>query len=70
MNSFPTVIIDTVVSMTTIKAITLLIIVNCTTSVDINTRCNSIQSLVQNHLRHVRSESAREQRIELYKSYE
>ena len=29
-----------------------------------------IQSLVQNHMRHVRSESAREQRIALYKSYE
>ena len=40
-----------------------------TTSVDINnTRC--IQSLIQNHMRHVRTESAREQRIALYKSYE
>ena len=40
----------------------------CTTSVDINnTRYKRLQSLVQNH---VRSESAREQRIVLYKSYE
>ena len=39
-----------------------------TTSVDINnTRYKRIQSLIQNH---VRSESAREQRIALYKSYE
>ena len=42
-----------------------------TTSVDINnTRYKRIQSLVQNHMRHVRSESAREQRIALYKNYE
>ena len=42
-----------------------------TTSVDINnTRYERIQSLIQNHMRHVRSESAREQRIALYKSYE
>ena len=39
-----------------------------TTSVDINnTRYERIQSLIQNHMRHVRSESAREQRIALYK---
>ena len=39
-----------------------------TTSVNINnTRYKRIQSLIQNHTRHVRSESAREQRIELYK---
>ena len=41
-----------------------------TTSVDINMRYKRIQSLIQNHMRHVRSESAREQRIALYKSYE
>ena len=42
-----------------------------TTSVDINnTRYKRIQSLIQNYMRHVRSESAREQRIALYKSYE
>ena len=42
-----------------------------TTSVDINnTRYKRIQSLIQNHMRHVRSESAREQRMTLYKSYE
>ena len=41
-----------------------------TTSVDINTRYKRIQSLILNHLRHVRSESAEEQRIALYKSYE
>ena len=42
-----------------------------TTSVDINnTRYKRIQSLIQNHMRHVRSESAREQIIELYKRYE
>ena len=41
-----------------------------TTSVDINTCYYRIQSLVQNHRRHVRSESAGEQRIVLYKSYE
>ena len=42
-----------------------------TISVDINnTRYERIQSLIQNHMRHVRSESAREQRIALYKSYE
>ena len=29
-----------------------------------------IQLLIQNHMRHVRSESAREQRIALYKKYE
>ena len=41
------------------------------TSVDIkNTRYERIQSLIQNHMRHVRSESAREQRIALYKSEE
>ena len=42
-----------------------------TTSVDINdTRYKRIQSLIQNHMRHVRSESAREQRITLYTIYE
>ena len=42
-----------------------------TTSVDINnTRYKMLQSLIQNHMRHVRSESAREQRIALYKNYE
>ena len=42
-----------------------------TTSVDINnTRYKRIQSLIQNHMRHVHSESAREQRITLYKIYE
>ena len=42
-----------------------------TTSVQINnTRYKRIQSLIQNRMRHVRSESAREQRIALYKSYE
>ena len=42
-----------------------------TTSVDINsTRYKRLQSLIPNHMRHVRSESAREQRIALYKSYE
>ena len=42
-----------------------------TTSVDINnTRYKRLQSLIQNHMRHVRSESVREQRIALYKSYE
>ena len=42
-----------------------------TTSVDINnTRYKRIQSLIKNHMRHVRIESAREQRIALYKSYE
>ena len=42
-----------------------------TTTVGIdNTRYKRIQSLIQNHMRHVRSESAREQIIELYKSYE
>ena len=35
-----------------------------------NTRYKRIQSLIQNHMRHVRIESAREQRIALYKSYE
>jgi len=40
-----------------------------TTSVDINnTHCKTIQSLIQNHTRHARSESAREQRIAIYKS--
>ena len=43
----------------------------CITSLDINnTRYKRIQSLIHNHMRHVRSESAREQRIALYKSYE
>ena len=38
-----------------------------TMSVDINiTRHKRIQSLIQSHTRHVRSESAREQRIALY----
>ena len=42
-----------------------------TTSMDINnTRSKRLQSLIQNHMRHVRSESAREQRTALYKSYE
>ena len=42
-----------------------------TTSVDINNkRYKRTQSVVQNHMRHVRSESAREQRIALYKSCE
>ena len=42
-----------------------------TTSLDINnTRYKRMQSLIQNHMRYVRSESAREQIIELYKSYE
>ena len=42
-----------------------------TTTVDINnTRYKRIQSLIQNHMRYVRSESAREQIIELYKRYE
>ena len=42
-----------------------------TPSVDINnTHYKRIQSLIQNHMRHVRIESAREQRIALYKSYE
>ena len=42
-----------------------------TTPVDINdTRYERLLSLIQNHMRHVRSESAREQRIALYKSYE
>ena len=42
-----------------------------TTSVDINnTRYKRIQSLIYNHMRHVRIESAREQRIALYKNYE
>ena len=37
-----------------------------TTSVDINTtRYKRLQSLIQNHIRHVRSESAREQRTAL-----
>ena len=41
-----------------------------TTSVDIkNTSYKRIQSLIQNHMRHVHSESAQEQRIALYKSY-
>ena len=41
-----------------------------TTSVDINnTRYKRMQSLIQNHMQHVRSESAREQRTALYKSY-
>ena len=38
------------------------------TSVDINnTHCKRLQSLIQNHTRHVRSESAREQRTALHK---
>ena len=38
-----------------------------TTSMDINnTRYKKMHSLTQNHMRHVRSESAREQRIALY----
>ena len=42
-----------------------------TTSVDINnTHYKKLQSLIQNYVRHVHSESAREQRIVLYKSYE
>ena len=42
-----------------------------TISVDIkNTRYKRLQSFIQNHMQHVRSESAREQRIVLYKSYE
>jgi len=41
-----------------------------TTSVDINnTRYERIELLIQNHMQHVRSESAREQRIALYESY-
>ena len=41
------------------------------TSVDLNnTRYKRIQSLIQNHMRPVRIESAREQRIALYKSYD
>ena len=41
------------------------------TSVDINNLCyKRIQSLIQNHIRHVRSEPAQEQRIVVYKSYE
>ena len=35
-----------------------------------NTRYKRIQSLIHNHMRRVRSESTREQRIALYKSYE
>ena len=42
-----------------------------TASMDINnTRCERIQSLIQNHMQRVRIESAREQRTALYKSYE
>ena len=42
-----------------------------TTTVDIkNTRYKKIQSLIHNYTRYVRSESAREQRIALYKSDE
>ena len=42
-----------------------------TISMDINnTPYKWIQSLIQNHMKHVRGESAREQRIVLYKSYE
>ena len=42
-----------------------------TTSVDINNaRYTRLQSLIQNHMRHVRSETAQEKRIALYKSYE
>ena len=41
-----------------------------TTSVD-NNRCyKRMQSLIQNHMRHVLSESAQDQWIALYKSYE
>ena len=40
-----------------------------TTSADINnTRYKRMQTLIQNHMRHVRSESARERRIALNKS--
>ena len=40
------------------------------TSVDINNmRYKRLQSLIQDHMRHVRSEFAREQRIALYKRY-
>ena len=35
-----------------------------------NMRYKRLQSLIQDHMRHVRSESAREQRIALYKSCE
>ena len=42
-----------------------------TTSVDINNMIyKRMQSLIQDHMRHVRSESAREHRTALYKSYE
>jgi len=42
-----------------------------TTTVDINNmRYKRMQSHIQNHMRHVRSESPREQRIVPYKSYE
>ena len=43
-----------------------------TTSVDINNMHyqKKIKSLIQNHMWHVCSESAQEQRIALYKSYE
>ena len=45
--------------------------VNYTISVDIkNTRYKRTQSLIQNHVRHERTESAREQRTVLYKSDE
>ena len=42
-----------------------------TTSIDINNTCyKKIQSLIQNHTQDVCSDSAREQRIVLYKNYE
>ena len=42
-----------------------------TTSVGINnTRYKRMQSLIQNRMRHARRESARDQRIALYKRYE
>ena len=45
--------------------------VNYAISVDIkNTRYERIQSLIQNRMRHERSESAREQRTAIYKSDE
>ena len=45
------------------------IAVKYTTSVDIkNTRYKRLQSLIQNHIRHERSESSREQRTALYES--
>ena len=42
-----------------------------TTSADIkNTRYKRIQLLFEKHMQHVRNESAREQRTEIYKSYD